>query len=64
MYSTCAVTYTAGTPYTPYNQLTQDQVLQWVWASGVDKDATEAAVQTNLNNLINPPIITPKLPWE
>ena len=60
---TCYVTYTAGSPYTPYADLTQEQVFGWVWASGVDKDATEAAVQQQINNAINPPVVTPPLPW-
>lgn len=63
VYSTCAVTYTAGSPYTPYSQLTQDQVLGWIWSSGVDKDATEAAVQQQINNQVNPPVVQPPLPW-
>ena len=63
VYSTCGVTYSSGTPYTPYAQLTQDQVLGWIWASGVDKAATEAVVQQQINNQINPPVVTPKLPW-
>jgi len=63
VYSTCAVTYVAGTPYTPYNQLTQNQVLGWIWASGVDQTATEAAVQQQINNQIDPPVISPPLPW-
>jgi len=49
--------------FTPYNQLTQDQVLGWVWANGVDKTATEAAVQMQIDNQINPPIVQPPLPW-
>lgn len=54
----------AGDPnFTPYNQLTQDQVLSWVWQSGVDKAATEAAVQTQLNALINPAEVQLPLPW-
>lgn len=63
VYSTCGVTYDAGQPYTPYNELTQDQVLGWIWASGVDKDATEAAVQSQIDNQINPPVVQPPLPW-
>ena len=63
VYSTQNVTYVAGTPYTPFDQLTQDQVLGWIWSAGVDKDATEAAVQQQINNQINPPIVTPPLPW-
>ena len=49
--------------FTPYDQLTQDQVLGWCWANGVDKDATEASVQTQIDNQINPPIVQPPLPW-
>ena len=49
--------------FTPYADLTQDQVLGWVWANGVDKDATEAAVEQQIQNQINPPIVAPPLPW-
>jgi len=63
VYSTCGVTYTSGSPYTPYADLTQDQVLGWIWASGVDKDATEAAVNQQIAQAINPPVVTPPLPW-
>jgi len=63
VYSTCGVTYIAGTPYTPFADLTQDQVLGWIWTSGVDKTVTEAAVQVQIDNLINPPVVQPALPW-
>jgi hypothetical protein len=63
VYSTCSVTYTAGSPYTPYADLTEQQVIGWVWASGVDQGATEAAVATQIQNQINPPVVTPALPW-
>lgn len=64
VYSTTAVPAPeAGTPFTPYDQLTQEQVLGWVWANGVDQDATEAAVQQQIDNQINPPVVTPPLPW-
>ena len=64
IYSTCSVpTPTPSSTFVPYDQLTQDTVLGWIWANGVDKDATEAAVQSQINNQINPPIVTPPLPW-
>jgi len=63
VYSTCGVTYEAGTPYTPYADLTQDIVLGWIWANGVDQASAEAAVQTQIDNQINPPVISPALPW-
>jgi hypothetical protein len=62
VYSTCQVEFTGGT-YTPYDQLTQDQVLGWIWSGGVNKDATQAAVEQQIQNLINPPVVTPPLPW-
>lgn len=62
IYSTCSVPTPEGA-FTPYAQLTQDQVLGWVWANGVDKTATEAAVEQQIQNQINPPVVTPALPW-
>ena len=65
VYSSCSFTQTAESDgsFTPYADLTQDQVLGWVWSSGVNKDATEAAVVGQINNQINPPVIQPPLPW-
>lgn len=62
VYGTCSFSQ-PGDPFTPYDQLTQDQVLQWVWADGVDRFATESAVVQQIDNQINPPVITPPLPW-
>ena len=53
----------SGESFTPYSDLTKDQVLGWIWASGVDKDATEAAVAQQIANQKNPPIVYPPLPW-
>lgn len=63
VYSTCSFPVVQGTTFVPYPDLTLDIVLGWIWANGVDKAATEAAVQTQIDNQINPPIITPTLPW-
>ena len=49
--------------FTPYPDLTQEQVLSWCFASGVDKTAIEANVTAQIENQINPPIIAPPLPW-
>jgi hypothetical protein len=43
--------------------LTQEQVLGWVWANGVDKETVEAAVQSQLDSLVNPTVVSPPLPW-
>ena len=49
--------------FTPYEDLTQDQVLQWCYENGVDKTAIEANVTLQIENQINPPVITLPLPW-
>jgi hypothetical protein len=49
--------------FTPYDQLTEQQVLDWCYANGVDKTAIEANVTQQINDQINPPIIAPPLPW-
>jgi hypothetical protein len=49
--------------FTPYPDLTQDQVLGWCFANGVDQAAIEANVTQQINDQINPPVIAPPLPW-
>jgi len=49
--------------FTPYEDLTQDQVLNWCYANGVDQAAIEANVTQQINDQINPPVIAPPLPW-
>ena len=62
VYGTCGFTQPEG-DFPPYADLTQDQVLGWCWNSGVDKDATEANIDQQIANQVNPPIVTPPLPW-
>ncbi len=62
VYSTCSFAVVEGA-FTPYASLTLDQVLDWVWANGVDKDATEAAVEGQIEAQKNPPVVSPPLPW-
>jgi len=52
-----------GENFTPFDKLTEQQVLRWVWSSGVDREATEAAVAKQLDALVNPPTIMATLPW-
>ena len=49
--------------FTPYNQLTEAQVLDWCFANGVDKNAIEANVSLQIQNQINPPVVVLPLPW-
>ena len=52
-----------GESFTPYSELTEDQVLGWCYANGVDKPAVEASVQEQIDAQKNPPVVTPPLPW-
>ena len=63
VYATVSFAAPSGSDFTPFDQLTQEQVLGWVWSNGVDKDAAEAAVVQQIEQQKNPPIITPPLPW-
>jgi hypothetical protein len=63
VYSTCSLPAPEGT-FVPYDQLTLDQVLGWIWAAGVNKDATEAAVEQQIQLQINPPVVTLPNPWQ
>jgi hypothetical protein len=49
--------------FTPYPDLTEQQVLGWCFANGVDQTAIEANVTQQINDQINPPVIAPPLPW-
>ena len=49
--------------FTPYDQLTEQQVLDWCFANGVDKTAIEANVSLQIENQINPPVVSLPLPW-
>lgn len=62
-YGTASFTPPDPSAFIPYSNLTQNQVLQWVWDSGVDKAAIEANVTQQVNQAINPPVSTPPLPW-
>jgi hypothetical protein len=59
-YATCS--WVDGTPTVAYDQLTQETVLGWIWANGVDKDATEAALAAQIELKKNPVQAT-GVPW-
>jgi len=61
-YGSCSFQPPTGS-FTPYNELTEQQVLDWCYSNGVDKSAIEANVSLQINNQINPPVIAPPLPW-
>lgn len=59
IYATCG--WPEGTPTVPYDQLTQETVLGWVWES-VDKQATEDALAAKIEAQKNPVTAT-GTPW-
>ena len=61
-YGSCSFQPPSGS-FTPYPDLTQDQVLQWCYENGVDKTAIEANVTLQIENQIDPPVVTLPLPW-
>jgi hypothetical protein len=63
VYSTCSFAVAEGEAFTPYADLTLEQVLGWCWANGVDKESAEAAVEQQIQNQKNPPIVVLPLPW-
>lgn len=64
-YGTVGLTYTPGQPFTPFAELTQPQVVGWVQAAlGAEQIAQmEAALAANIAAQINPPVVSPPLPW-
>jgi hypothetical protein len=60
IYSTCS--WADGTVNVPYADLTQETVLGWVWANGVDKTATEATLTAYIEAKKNPVMVSGK-PW-
>jgi hypothetical protein len=64
-YGTVNITYVAGSPYTPYADLTEAQVIGWVkTAMGATQvTAYELSINNNINSQITPTVVTPPLPW-
>ena len=55
IYSTCSFTPDPESgDYTPYADVTEAEVLGWCWANGVDQEAIETALQTNIDLQITP----------
>jgi hypothetical protein len=60
IYSTCS--FAAAEPSIPYADVTMQEVLDWCWANGVSKEATEAALAQNIELQKNPVTAT-GTPW-
>jgi hypothetical protein len=62
----CTTGYVAGQPFTPYSDLTEEQVVEWIKASlgravlAQMQDQADAAIAAQYK----PAVVTPPLPWE
>jgi hypothetical protein len=59
-YSACG--WSDRTPTVPYADVTMQEVLDWIWASGVDKNATETSLAQQIELLKNP-VSASGVPW-
>ena len=48
---------------TPYESLTKEQVLSWVWQT-VNKEETEASLAAQVEAKKTPALVTNTLPWD
>jgi hypothetical protein len=52
VYGSCG--WGEGDPVIPFEDLTEETVLEWVWENGVDKEATEENLTNQIDALKNP----------
>lgn len=64
-YGTQSFTFNPAKSFTPFANLTQDQVVGWVQAGmGIDAvTALQESLDNQIANQVNPPIVKPPLPW-
>ena len=57
--------YQEGTPFTPYADLTEPQVIGWVQDAMGDSQvaAINANIEKQIQDQITPTVVTPPLPW-
>jgi hypothetical protein len=65
IWGTQMLNYTVESPFTDYSALTKDIVINWVQSAlGVEQvTSIQANLDTQIENLVNHPVISPRLPW-
>jgi hypothetical protein len=48
--------------FVAYDSITEEMALGWCWANGVDKDAAESSLQSNIDLQKNP-VTADGVPW-
>lgn len=64
-YGSQIVTLDPAMPFTPFANITKNQVIDWlVAAMGADRVAEiDAGLDAKIEALTNPPVLIPALPW-
>jgi len=62
-YGALAVDAPHEASFTPYDEVTQAMVEGWLTA-GLDCEAIEANLDSQIENFLNPPIVAYPLPWQ
>jgi hypothetical protein len=65
VYGSCNVTFTPSDNFIPYEELTEEQVLAWAFDSLGEEGKTKAeqAVVSELENILEPQVVSKPLPW-
>jgi hypothetical protein len=65
VYGSVGLTLDSEATYVPYADLTEAQVIDWVKEALGEEAVTgyEANVAQQIADQINPPVVTPQLPW-
>lgn len=65
VYGSVGLTLDPEATFTPYADLTEAQVVGWVKDALGEEQVTsyEANVAAQIDALVNPPVVTPALPW-
>lgn len=50
--------------FTLYSNLSEDQVLEWMWSSCLNKEYIESMLENQIEQIVNPNPETPPLPWD
>jgi len=62
VYSSYSCPSPSSTDFTAYEDLTEADVIGWLEA-GIDVDSMKASIDSQIEGLKNPPIVTLPLPW-
>jgi len=49
--------------FTPYDELTESQVIDWCWNNGAYKDGIESKIQEDISKKAAPKEVVSPLPW-